>query len=110
MLFPDGVGIRLSKLTDAIEFRRLAATAHAIPLVVGHPGLHDELRAEVNSTNWQVVRKPTCGLVLILLSSHNGSLVPVLDMADEVIVSRGHPCHREGSICCDGEDEGPHSQ
>lgn len=107
VLCPGCVGLCLSKLTDAIEFRGLTTTTHAVPFIIGHPGLDNELRAQVNSADWQVVRKPARGFIAVLVL-HNGSLLQVCDIADEGIVPRGQPCYRQASIDRDGNKQRSH--
>jgi len=52
VLRPGRVGLRLSKLTDAIEFRfRIAVTAHGTPFIACHPGFHDELGTEIDTSD-----------------------------------------------------------
>ena len=53
MLCPCRVGLSLPKFADAIKLGCCTAAAHAVPLIVGHPGLDDELRAETDPADWQ---------------------------------------------------------
>ena len=88
MFCPGSISFCLSKLADAIEFRCLTPAAHVVPFIVGHLGLDDELRAEVYSADWQLARK----LAFLFLSLQGASLMWVLDIASEGIISCGHPC------------------
>lgn len=107
MRCPSLVGLSLTKLTDAIELGCRTAATHAVPLITGHPGLDDELRAEIDSTEWQGGRKPSHGLILVP-SWHDGSLVLVNATAQKRMGPRGHPCRREACRDRDCKGERPH--
>lgn len=109
MRCPSGVGLRLSKHTDAIEFGCCTAAAHTIPLIVGHPGLDDELRTEIDSTDWQGGGERALSFIVFLML-HDVSLVRILTMGPNRTVSCKHPCRRKGSIGRDRENEKFHTR
>lgn len=108
MLCPRRVGLSLSKLTDAIELRCCVITAHAVPLIVGHPGLDDELRTEIDATDWQAGGYSARAFILFG-AGHYGCLTGVYAMTWKGIIPCGYPCGREASIGHDGKNERLHS-
>ena len=98
----SGVCLRLAEFMDAIEFRCCTAAAHTSPLVVGHPRLDDELRPEIDASDWQGSGKGALGIFMGLML-HGGSLMRMLTMSSR------HPGSREDSIGDNRENETFHT-